>query len=90
MASVPSQALVLVGLGVDELSVSPAATGAIRRVVRDSDYEATRALADELLDYETPEEIEQRVREFMAAQYAPELYDTDDSGPNRMPEGTTS
>ncbi len=76
MASVPSQALVLLGLGVDELSVSPAATGAVRRVVRDTSYAAARALADELLDYDTPERIERRVRQFMEAQYARELLDS--------------
>ena len=78
MASVPSQALVLLGLGVDELSVSPAAIGAIRRVVRDSSYEEVRILADELLDYDTPEAIEKRVRQFMEAHFERELIETSD------------
>lgn len=49
MASDPAATAVLVGLGVDELSVSVPAIAAVKAVLASLNYDACRALADRLL-----------------------------------------
>jgi phosphotransferase system enzyme I (PtsI) len=62
MAADPINAVVLVGMGVTELSMSPAAVPLVRRVVTSVTAREARAIADEALTLSTTEEIAARVR----------------------------
>jgi phosphoenolpyruvate-protein kinase (PTS system EI component) len=68
-ASTPLMAALLVGLGVDELSVGAARVGIVRRWIRSMRYEQLAALADEALALERPEEVE----DLFAPEHAHEL-----------------
>lgn len=57
MGGLPEGALLLLGLGVDELSMSPALLPRIRRLVRATPAEEARALAQRCLSLGTPEEV---------------------------------
>jgi len=59
MASEPAFALLLLGLGLDEFSVSPAAVPLIKQVVRLVTFKQARALADTALTLTTGKEIEE-------------------------------
>jgi len=57
MGGLPEGALLLLGLGVDELSMSPALLPRIRRLVRSTPAEEARSLAQKCLGLGTPEEV---------------------------------
>jgi phosphoenolpyruvate-protein kinase (PTS system EI component) len=57
-ASTPLMAPLLVGLGVDELSVGAARVGLVRRWVRAMRYDALAPLAERALALDRPEEVE--------------------------------
>ncbi|MDZ5812104.1 phosphoenolpyruvate--protein phosphotransferase [Halorubrum sp. AD140] len=57
MAGDPALTELLVGLGLDELSMSAVTVPAVKERVRESDAEAAEALADEALDCETRAEV---------------------------------
>ena len=57
MAGNPATALLLVGLGVDRLSMNPAAIPLVKEAIRESHYEELRDLALGLLDLDGPEEV---------------------------------
>ncbi len=67
MAGDPYSALLLVGLGVDELSTSPAAIPAIKKVIRSISYEQARKIAEKVLTLNSAGKIKnylaQRVEE---------------------------
>ncbi|HYZ20106.1 MAG TPA: phosphoenolpyruvate--protein phosphotransferase [Gaiellaceae bacterium] len=67
LASDPSAVPVLVGLGVTELSVNPPAVPAIKEAVRQVDYGAAAALADEALRLTSAEDV----RALLAPKVAP-------------------
>lgn len=57
MGGLPEGALLLLGLGVDELSMAPALLPRIRRLVRSTPAAEARALAQQCLTAGTPEEV---------------------------------
>jgi phosphotransferase system enzyme I (PtsI) len=65
MASDPSQAVVLVGLGVDELSMGPHALLKLRKIIRSLDLAAAQSLVEHLLTMDSSVKTEQAVLEWM-------------------------
>jgi phosphoenolpyruvate-protein kinase (PTS system EI component) len=57
MASDPHLALLFVGMGVDELSMSPAQVPEIKRLIRAVGYEEARQCAREAVRLGTAEEV---------------------------------
>ena len=57
MGGLPEGALLLLGLGVDELSMAPALLPRIRRLVRATPFAEARAVAERSLALGTPEEV---------------------------------
>lgn len=57
MAAEALGAALLVGLGVDELSMTPCAVPAIRKIVRNLKIEELRKIASKTLEYSTPVEV---------------------------------
>jgi phosphotransferase system enzyme I (PtsI) len=73
MAGDPSLALVLLGLGLDELSMNPTAIPLVKSIIRGLPAKAARDLALKVLDLPTPDEIEAAVREVMSAHFPEEM-----------------
>ncbi|MCS7081820.1 MAG: phosphoenolpyruvate--protein phosphotransferase [Bacteroidetes bacterium] len=67
MASNPLATVLLVGLGLDELSVNPVMLPEIKRTIRAIDYEEARSLAAELLQLPHTAQIEARLRAWREA-----------------------
>src|SRR5712691_10538817 len=66
MAAEPATALVLVGLGVRELSMSPAAIPHVKAALRGASTDRLEEVADACLGLRTAVEIEARLREALA------------------------
>ncbi len=62
----PEATPILVGLGVDELSLNPAGIPRIKSILRDLIMESTRALAEKALRCQTSAEVRELVRGFKA------------------------
>jgi len=60
----PEATPILVGLGVDELSLNPAGIPHIKSILRDLTIESARALAEKALHCQTSVEVRQLVHEF--------------------------
>jgi phosphotransferase system enzyme I (PtsI) len=73
MAGDPSFALVLLGLGLDELSMNSSAIPLVKSVIRSITAKAARELALGVLDLPTPDEIEEAVAEVMAKHFSAEM-----------------
>jgi phosphotransferase system enzyme I (PtsI) len=54
----------LVGLGMDSLSMSPATILYAKRIIRNFEYKKAKVLADECLKCKTEEEIQKKVKKF--------------------------
>jgi phosphotransferase system enzyme I (PtsI) len=65
MAAEPTYALILLGLGLDEFSMNPVSIPKVKRVLRMSRFEETRALVDRVFQLSTTAEIERYVRQWM-------------------------
>ena len=65
MASNPLATPLLVGMGIDELSVVPVFLPEIKKIIRSLNYTEAVELARKVLILPTVEEVEQRLREFM-------------------------
>jgi phosphotransferase system enzyme I (PtsI) len=76
MASDPVAVLILLGLGVAELSMSPASIPGIKQVIRDASIGDCRTIADAALRCATVEEVETLVRQRIRP-----LLPTEDGGP---------
>ncbi len=59
MAGDPLATVLLVGLGLDELSVNPAILPEIKKIIRSVKYRDARRIADKMLSYATEEEIQE-------------------------------
>ncbi len=57
MASDPLATLLLVGMGLDELSLSPLFIPVVRKVIREVDYQTARLIARETLQMSTVQEV---------------------------------
>lgn len=54
----------LVGLGLDSLSMSPATILYAKRIINSFSYKKAKAMAEECLNFKTQQEIEERIRKF--------------------------
>jgi phosphoenolpyruvate-protein kinase (PTS system EI component) len=59
----PEATAILVGLGVDELSLNPAGIPRIKSIIRNLTFETARGLASQALQCKTSTEVRQLVRE---------------------------
>jgi phosphotransferase system enzyme I (PtsI) len=73
MAGEPMYAMVLLGLGLDELSMNSTAIPVVKSVLRGTALTAARELAEAALSMATAQEIEQMVQEVMFKRYPAEL-----------------
>ena len=73
MAGEPMLAAVLVGLGLDELSMNATAIPVVKQVLRASSLQESRRFAEEVLSLSTADEIERRVLELMQQRFPDEL-----------------
>jgi phosphotransferase system enzyme I (PtsI) len=69
MAGEPLYAVVLVGMGLEEFSVSPYLVPEIKTIVRQTTYPEARELAERCLSLATPSEVRTVVTEFMSRRY---------------------
>ena len=72
MAGEPSLALILVGMGLDEFSVSMAAIPEIKKVIRSVRLAEARELAEEVLSYTNAQDIRTKCKKLLL-KIAPEL-----------------
>jgi phosphoenolpyruvate-protein kinase (PTS system EI component) len=63
LAGDPLAVPLLVGLGVDELSMNPPAIPRAKRIIRSLDYASARALAVAAMEMDTPEAVRERIRQ---------------------------
>ncbi|HJZ86404.1 MAG TPA: phosphoenolpyruvate--protein phosphotransferase [Polyangia bacterium] len=85
MAGEPLFALVLVGLGLDELSMNPTAIPIVKSVLRSSTASEARALAEEVMRKATVGEIERVVWETMSARFPEHILKGDAPGDTEPP-----
>jgi len=76
MAGEPLLALVVTGLGLDELSMNAVAIPVVKSVIRASTVAEARQLADQALTMSTPEDIEALVQEHMSRRFADDVLKT--------------
>jgi phosphotransferase system enzyme I (PtsI) len=76
MAAEPAYVMILMGLGLREFSMNPAAIPKMKKMLRSSRYEEARVLAEEVFQFSTASEIESHVRKWMAERF-PEQYEDD-------------
>jgi len=73
MAGEPMFALVLLGLGLDEMSMNSTAIPIVKSVLRGASLAAAKELAEKAMSLSTTEDIEALVHEFMARNYSSDL-----------------
>ncbi len=71
MASKPLAAIVLIGLGLDELSVLPSVYTEIKQIIRSCSHTDTKNLINSILNYSTEEEIRNAVKNFYEVEIKP-------------------
>ncbi len=71
MASNPLSAIVLIGLGLDELSVLPSVYTEIKQIIRSCTYSDTKNLINSIINYSTEEEIRNAVKKFYEIEIKP-------------------
>ncbi len=71
MASKPLAAILLIGLGLDELSVLPSVYTEIKQIIRSSSHTDTKNLINSILNYSTEEEIRNAVKNFYEVEIKP-------------------
>jgi phosphotransferase system enzyme I (PtsI) len=69
MASDPQAILILVGLGLDEFSVSPVALPKIKQIIRSIEYAEAAEIAQRILAMETGSEIQKYIEVIMAEKF---------------------
>ncbi|NOZ85449.1 MAG: phosphoenolpyruvate--protein phosphotransferase [Deltaproteobacteria bacterium] len=72
MAGDPFNALVLLGLGLEEFSMTPNTIPVVKNILINGSKREAALLASELIELSTAEEVAERVKEWMAQRY-PEL-----------------
>ncbi len=73
MAGEPLFALVLVGLGIDEMSMNSTSIPVVKSVIRSSSMAEAKALAQEVLALATTEEVEACVHDAMKKRFSEDL-----------------
>ncbi len=61
MAGDPEVALILIGIGIDEISASPIILPKIKKVIRSVSYQQAKVIAERALEFDTGEEVRQYV-----------------------------
>ena len=69
MAAEPAYVMILMGLGLQEFSMNPASIPKVKKMLRMSRFEESRALADRVFQFSTAVEIERHVRTWMAERF---------------------
>jgi len=70
LAGDPLAALLLVGLGLDELSVSPVGLPEIKKIIRSTNMDIAREVAEKAMTYTTSNEVHRYMLRTMKKQYA--------------------
>ncbi len=70
MASHPAEVIVLLGLGLCDLSMTPSAIPMIKRIIRGIDVKTARQIAAQALTFTTPREVNDYLHEEMAKHWA--------------------
>jgi phosphotransferase system enzyme I (PtsI) len=81
MASNPAQVILLLGLGLKDLSMTPSAIPAIRRLVRSIDLDTAQNIAAHIITLTTPAEVHRYVQahlsdlgaQFLASAHSPQV-----------------
>ncbi len=73
MAADPAYTLVMLGLGLDNLSMPAAAIPHVKRIVRASTYAESKTLVNELVGLPTVDAVEGRVREVMCPRFLDDI-----------------
>jgi len=63
MAANPFATLLLIGMGIDELSTSPLAIPQIKKIIRSITFEEAKKIADQILDLTRVEEIKRTLKD---------------------------
>ena len=71
MASTPAYAVLLIGLGATDLSMTPSAIPRVRRVIAGIDLRNARSIVQECLKCETADDVENLVRERFIKLWSP-------------------
>jgi len=74
MAGEPYLAIILLGLGLDEFSMSPVAAPQIKNIIRSLTYQEAKKIADKALEFSTAKEIEDFARHHLK-KLAPEFFE---------------
>jgi len=69
MAGEPAYSLILLGLGLDELSMTPLAIPRVKKIIRGSTLKESRELLDRVMTFSTFREIEEYVRRYMIKRF---------------------
>lgn len=69
MASNPLTTLILIGLGIDELSVSPMLLPEIKKIIRAADFKEAAKLAEKALSFSTAVEVEKYMLRYMQRKF---------------------
>lgn len=77
MAAEPAYAIVLLGLGLDELSMNPVSIPKVKKVLRMSRFEESRSLVEQLFQFATASEIERFVRKWIAKRFSEDFTEFD-------------
>jgi phosphotransferase system enzyme I (PtsI) len=72
VAADPAMCLILLGMGLDEISASPAVVPRIKNVIRNLSHKKAKEFVEEVMQYTSPTEIESRAHEVIRSA-APEL-----------------
>jgi phosphotransferase system enzyme I (PtsI) len=69
MAGDPLATLILLGIGLDELSVSPAMLLEVKKIIRSVKFVDSEKIAEKALQMKTSEQIERYIRNVMSTRY---------------------
>ena len=69
MAAEPTYALILLGMGLDEFSMTPASIPRMKRILRLSRFEDAVALVEQVFQFQTASEIECYVQKWMVERF---------------------
>ncbi len=73
MAAEPAYALILLGLGLEELSMNPVSIPKVKKLLRMSKFEEAVALVEQVSQFQTASEVESCVRAWMAKRFPQDL-----------------
>ena len=69
MAGDPLAVIILLGLGLDELSVSPAMILEVKKIIRSVTYADAQKIAEKALQMKTSQQVERYIRNVMSTRF---------------------